>query len=105
MGEEVIIFGIRGEPKLHLVATTKLLKAYCKKQTIYAIKLNTLDRCPLPTSELAWLTEYMDTFREELTQLPPSKDVDPAIDLILGAQPISKQPYNSILKVTTHSIS
>ena len=31
--------GIGGDPKLRLVITTKLLKAYCKKKMVYAIKL------------------------------------------------------------------
>ena len=39
LGEEVTITRIGGNPKLQLVITTKLLKAYCKKQMVYAVKL------------------------------------------------------------------
>ena len=96
LGEEVTIPGIGGDPKLQLVTTTKLLKAYCKKKMVYAIKLNPLES-PKPSNEPTWLAEYVDVFLEELTQLPLPSDVDHAIDLIPQAQPIAKRPYKMSL--------
>ena len=52
-GKKVIISGIRRKPKLHLVTVTKLLKGYCKKQMVYAVKLNPIEKAfehPLPAS-------------------------------------------------------
>ena len=43
-GEDTIVTGTRGDPKLHLVPATKLLKAYCKKQKIFVVKLNTIEK-------------------------------------------------------------
>ena len=94
--EEDTITRIGGDPKLQIVTTTKLLKAYCKKQMVYAVKLNPLESLK-PSNEPTWLTEYADVFLEELTQLPPPRDVDHAIDLIPRAQPISKRPYKMSL--------
>ena len=65
LGEEVNIVGIRGKPKLHLIAATKLLKAYCKKQMVYAVKLNPIDKPSLP-SEPTWLAKYVDVFPKDL---------------------------------------
>ena len=96
LGEEVTITGIGGDPKLQLVTTTKLFKTYRKKQMVYAVKLNPLEN-PKPSNEPTWLAEYADVFPKEITQLPLPRDVDHAIDLIPGAQPIAKRPYKMSL--------
>ena len=49
-GEKVTISGIRGKPKLHLVTATKLLKGYCKKQMVYAVKLNPIEKASVASS-------------------------------------------------------
>jgi len=37
--------------------------------------------------------EYTNVFPDEIPELPSSRDVDFTIDLILGASPVSKEPY------------
>ena len=37
--------------------------------------------------------EYLDMFLEELLGLPPIREVELGIDVMLKAAPISKQPY------------
>ncbi|XP_027932709.1 uncharacterized protein LOC114188310 [Vigna unguiculata] len=37
--------------------------------------------------------EYVDVFPDEISELPPSRDVDFTIDLIHGAGPVSMAPY------------
>ena len=51
---------------------------------IYAVKLNPMDK-PKPANEPEWLSKFEDIFPEDLTELPPPRDVDHAIELILGA--------------------
>ena len=41
--------------------------------------------------------EYVDVFPDEIPELPPSRDVDFTIDLILGAGPVSMEPYRMAL--------
>ena len=91
-GEKATISGTRGKPKLHLVTATKLLKGYRKKQMVYAVKLNPIEKSsehPLPES----LSDFEDVFPEELTELPPPRDIDHAIELLPGAQPVARRPY------------
>ena len=95
-GKQVVVIGTRGDPKLHLVSATKLLKAYRKKQMIYAVKLNPIDK-PKSIDEPKWYSEFDDVFPEELTQLPPYREVDHAIELIPGAQPVARRPYKMSL--------
>ena len=51
----VTISGNRGKPTLHLVSATKMLKAYKKKQMVYAVKLNPIDK-PRDDNEPEWLS-------------------------------------------------
>ena len=39
------------------------------------------------------LQEFKDVFLDEVPKLPPNKDIDFTIDLVLGATPMSKTPY------------
>ena len=68
--QEAKFFGNRGNPTLHLISATKLLKHYCKNHMIYAVKLNPIDKSSAG-NEPKWLSAYDDIFPKELTQLPP----------------------------------
>jgi len=37
--------------------------------------------------------EFPDIFRDELSGLPPDRDVEFRIELVLGIAPISRRPY------------
>ena len=86
----------RGDPKSQLVATNKMLKSYRKKQMVYALKLNPLDKTK-SNQDPEWLSKLEDVFLEELTQQPQPRDVDHAIELTPRAQPIAKRPYKMSL--------
>ena len=43
-------------------------------------------------SDFAVLQEFADVF-QEVPRLPPKRDIDFSIDLVLGSIPISKTPY------------
>ena len=91
-GQKAKVMGTHGESKLQLVTATKLLKGLRKNQMIYAVKLNPTGKNQ-DTQEPDWLSEYADVFPEELTDLPPVREVDHAIELVPGAQPVAKRPY------------
>jgi len=44
-------------------------------------------------SKIPVVDEYADVFPDERLELPPSRDIDFSIDLILGAGPVSATPY------------
>ena len=48
-------------------------------------------------SEPRWLHKFSDVFREDLTNLSPSRDVDHEIEVILGSELVSKRPYKMSL--------
>ena len=52
---------------------------------------------PKPGNDPEWLSEFRDIFPEELTQLPPSREVDHEIEVIPGSSPVSRRPYKMSL--------
>ncbi|GKE47992.1 hypothetical protein Tco_1479250 [Tanacetum coccineum] len=50
------------------------------------------DLCLLLKLEL--IQNFLDVFPDELSGLPPEREVEFTIELIPGAQPISKAPYS-----------
>jgi hypothetical protein len=49
------------------------------------------DQCTVENTEI--VKDYPEVFLEELTLLPPSREVEFTIDLVLGAEPVSRTPY------------
>jgi hypothetical protein len=43
--------------------------------------------------EVPVVNEYLDVFPEELLGMPPDRDIEFVIDLVLGTSPIAKRPY------------
>jgi hypothetical protein len=42
--------------------------------------------------------DFLDVFLEELSGMPPDKEVEFIIDLLPGTAPISKQPYRMFVE-------
>ena len=51
-----------------------------------AIQATTLYDIPI-------VCEFLDVFLDELPDLPPNRDVEFKIELVLGTTPISRRPY------------
>ena len=43
--------------------------------------------------EVPVVKDYLDVFPEELLGMPPDRDIEFLIELLLGTRPISKRPY------------
>jgi hypothetical protein len=58
----------------------------CKSSYKKSISVLTLDQVPV-------VCEYPDVFPEELPGMPPDRDIEFVIELILGTTPIAQRPY------------
>jgi hypothetical protein len=47
----------------------------------------------IPIHQIPVVCEFPDVFPDELPGLPPDRDVEFEIELILGTAPISRRPY------------
>ena len=91
-GNRVTIQGRSGKNPLKVVKANKIAKGYEKGLPIYILKLNKPEKLEEIHSP-EWLKEYKDVFLEDLTSLPPNKELVHEIELIPRAQPIVKSPY------------
>ena len=53
---------------------------------VFSMEAKSLEEVPV-------VNEYPDVFPEELPRMPPDRDIDFVIDLVLGTSPIAKRPY------------
>jgi hypothetical protein len=44
-------------------------------------------------ADVAMVCEFLDVFLNDLPGLPPDRDVEFKIELVLGTTPISRRPY------------
>ena len=52
----------------------------------------------MPLEDIKVVCEYPDVFPEDLPGMPPDRDIEFRIDLLLGIAPISKRPYRMDVK-------
>ena len=71
-----------------MVKANKLVSGRRNRLPIYVLKLNKPEKVE-EGQELSWLRGYQYVFPKELTNLPPKRELDHEIELILGAQPIA----------------
>jgi hypothetical protein len=77
------------------ISAMQFKKCMSKGCLIYAIQVkNLLDKKNKPSLEyFVVLHEFRDLFVDEITELPPRREIDFSIDVFLGSTPISKAPY------------
>ncbi|KAK1375434.1 CCHC-type domain-containing protein [Heracleum sosnowskyi] len=75
---------------LTMIQTKRLLRQGCEAYLAYVIdtekEVSKLEDIPV-------VSEFPDVFPEELPGLPPDREIEFAIDLTPGAEPVSKAPY------------
>ena len=55
--------------------------------------MSLLDPSTTPVEDLDVVREFSDVFLDDLPGIPPTREVDFAIELVPGRTPISKAPY------------
>ena len=85
-----------GKNPLKVVKAKRLVNGFKKGLPIYILKINK-PRKKDENQGPDWLKEYQDIFPEELTELPPKRELVHEIELIPGAQPIARAPYKMSL--------
>ena len=94
--QEVTVQGKNGNPQARLVKASRLLKGARARQQIFVVKLNKVDK-QAENPEPVWLKEFSDVFPEDLTDLPPRREIDHDIEVFPGSEPVSKRPYKMSL--------
>jgi len=79
---------------IELISTHRVLKEIEDRSTCFMVVAHTEKKS---TEEhirrIPVVDEYADVFRDEIPELPQSRDINFSIDLIPGASPLSTAPY------------
>jgi hypothetical protein len=92
--EDVLMFkGEKLEEENCLISRMKARKLLYKICTGFLAYLLIKPSEPVEIKEVPVVREYLDVFLVELTEVPPDREVEFAIDLTPVAEPISRTPY------------
>jgi hypothetical protein len=71
------------------------MRKYCRKGCpLYAIQvLKSVEDDRASLKDHPILREYIDVFLEEVSGLPPRREIDFSIELATGVVPVSRTPY------------
>jgi len=92
-GRKVCFYGLREANSCSLISAMKASKLLCQgciEYWCYAIDTQTKEE---EVENIPVVCEFEDVFHEELPKLPLQRKIDFGIELIPGAQLISKAPY------------
>jgi hypothetical protein len=93
-GRRVTLQGIQNPISVRQISALQVKKYYRKGCPLYAIQvLNSIENEKPILEDHPILREYKDVFLEEVPGLPPRRDIDFSIELVLGAVPMSRPTY------------
>lgn len=94
-GEEPFSFYAPSEKKIpRLISSLKAQQCLKKGCVGYLAQITLVDNTDRPTiKDVEVVREYPHVFPEEVSGLPPERELEFAIDLVPGAAPVSKAPY------------
>ena len=96
-GKPISIKGIHRKTIVRHISALQLKRDIRKGCKAYAVtvtnekNLNNIDKLKL--EDIPVLKEYADVFPEEISGLPPKRELDFTIELVPGVVPSSKAPY------------
>jgi hypothetical protein len=65
----------------------------CAQDKDFYVMLTMTSESDLSPSDIPIVSEYLDVFSADITNLPPEREIEFSIDLIPGAEPVSVAPY------------
>jgi hypothetical protein len=92
-GNQRAFQGIPREVIVQEISAMQLKKCYRKGCQIFAAHMGEASKDKVPNLEDHAVLEYFEDVFKEVPGLPPKRDIDFSINLMLGATPVSKTPY------------
>ncbi|GJT17774.1 putative reverse transcriptase domain-containing protein [Tanacetum coccineum] len=92
-GETLIIRGDRSKTRLSLMSCIKTERYISRGYQVFIAQVMEKKSDEKQLEDISVVREFLDVFPEELPGLPPVRQVEFQIDLILGAAPVARAPY------------
>ncbi|XP_031101850.1 probable serine/threonine-protein kinase roco11 [Ipomoea triloba] len=91
-GKYVAYKGATNRPGIKLVSAMEIVKHVVNGQEAYLCMVKDLNALEDAIEQIPMVKEFPDVFPEEIPGMPPEREVEFTIDLMLGTTPISKTP-------------
>ncbi|KAI3734186.1 hypothetical protein L6452_13650 [Arctium lappa] len=91
--EEIVVFGDRRDRKSCLISMIKAKKCLIKGCVGFLAYVIDAKKEKKGLESVPVVSEFPEVFPEDLTTLPPDRQVEFRIDLVPGAAPIARAPY------------
>ena len=92
-GEALIIYRDKSGKNLKVISCTKTQKYLHKKCSAFLAHIVDRKRKTKEIKDIPQVCDFPDVFPEDLPGIPPVRQVEFRIELILGATPVAKSPY------------
>ena len=93
---ELIVQGIRSSAMSNVISAMHARRFMRKRcETFLALILDS-KRGQLDVEKIPVVREFSDVFPEELSGIPPEREVDLSIEIVPGTTPISRAPYRMV---------
>ncbi|KAA0032756.1 putative Gag-pol protein [Cucumis melo var. makuwa] len=90
---EVVFRGMRKVVSRSLISVLKAEKLLRKGCTTFLSHIIVVQREKLKPEKVHVVKEFLDVFPDDLSGLPPDREIEFTIELLLGTAPISQAPY------------
>ncbi|KAL0540156.1 hypothetical protein IC582_024386 [Cucumis melo] len=90
---EVVFRGMRKAVSRSLISVLKAEKLLRKGCTAFLAHIVVVQREKLKPEDVPVVKEFLDVFPDDLSGLPPDKEIEFTIELLPGTAPISQAPY------------
>ena len=90
---EVTVYGIRSSSVLNVISAMQARRFLRKGCEAFLALVLDSKMGQVNLKDIPVIKEFLDVFPEELSGLPPEKEVDLVIKVLHGTIPISRAPY------------
>ncbi|KAL0544248.1 hypothetical protein IC582_019361 [Cucumis melo] len=90
---EVVSRGMRKVVSRSLISVLKVEKLLRKGCTAFLAHIVVMQREKLKPEDVPVVKEFLDVFLDDLSDLPPDREIEFTIELLPGTAPISQAPY------------
>ncbi|KAL0544215.1 hypothetical protein IC582_019328 [Cucumis melo] len=90
---EVVFRGMRKVVPKSLISVLKAEKLLRKGCTSFLANVVVMQREKLKPEDVSMVKEFLDVFPDDLSGLPPDREIEFTIELLPGIAPISQAPY------------
>nr|GEZ04008.1 reverse transcriptase domain-containing protein [Tanacetum cinerariifolium] len=91
--EVLVIQGVRMKSRMSIISCIKTQKYIEKGCPVFQIQLTEKGTEEKQLKDLPIVRDFLEVFPEDLPGLPPARHVEFQIDLVPGAEPITRAPY------------